>query len=135
MKFEFHDTKIRALFAFTDDIRKNEKQFSINSGNITVLWNRNETEVELEIDELNIRLLPNQLVTITYLQHISFEKTYLSLTAFLFNREFYCISDHDSAVLCNGILFFGTHNLPIIAIPNDQERKFNTLYEVFEERV
>jgi AraC family 4-hydroxyphenylacetate 3-monooxygenase operon regulatory protein len=67
------------------------------------------------------------------LQHISFEKTYLSLTAFLFNREFYCISDHDSEVLCNGILFFGTHNLPIIAIPNDQERKFNTLYEVFED--
>lgn len=133
MKFEFHDIKIGSLFAFTDDIRKNEKQFSVNSGNITVLWNRNETYVELEIDELTIRLLPNQLVTTTYLQHISFEKTNLPLTAFLFNREFYCISDHDTEVSCNGILFFGTQDLPIITIPKDQKRKFKALYEVFED--
>lgn len=133
MKFEFHDIKIGSLFAFTDDIRKNEKQFSVNSGNITVLWNRNETDVVLEIDELTIRLLPNQLVTTTYLQHISFEKTSSPLTAFLFNREFYCILDHDSEVSCNGILFFGTQDLPIITIPKDQKRKFKALYEVFED--
>lgn len=133
MKFEFHDAKIGSLFAFTDDIRKNEKQFSVNSGNIAVLWNRNETTVLLEVDEMTISLLPNQLVTTTYLQYISFEKTCLPLTAFLFNREFYCISDHDSEVSCNGILFFGTQDLPIITIPKNQERKFNTLYEVFED--
>ena len=87
----------------------------------------------LEVDEMTISLLPNQLLTTTYLQHISFEKTNFPLTAFLFNREFYCISDHDSEVSCNGILFFGTQDLPIITIPKDQERKFNTLYEVFED--
>ncbi len=133
MKFEFHDKKIGSLFAFTDDIRKNEKQFSVNSGNITVLWNRNKNAILLEVDEMTISLLPNQLLTTTYLQHISFEKTNFPLTAFLFNREFYCISDHDSEVSCNGILFFGTQDLPIITIPKDQERKFNTLYEVFED--
>jgi AraC-like DNA-binding protein len=133
MKFEFHDKKIGSLFAFTNDIRKNEKQFSINSGNITVLWNRNKNAILLEVDEMTISLLPNQLLTTTYLQHISFEKTNFPLTAFLFNREFYCISDHDSEVSCNGILFFGTQDLPIITIPKDQERKFNTLYEVFED--
>ncbi|KAG1649121.1 Pyruvate kinase 1 [Nymphon striatum] len=42
-------------------------------------------------------------------------------------------TDHDSEVSCNGILFFGTQDLPIITIPKDQERKFNTLYEVFED--
>lgn len=133
MKFEFHDSQIGSLFAFTDDIRKNEKQFSVNSGNIAVLWNRNQTTVLLEVDEMIISLLPNQLVTTTYLQYISFEKTGFALTAFLFNREFYCISDHDSEVSCNGILFFGTQDLPIITIPKNQERKFNTLYEVFED--
>lgn len=133
MKFEFHDTKIGSSFAFTDDIKKNQKQFSVNSGNITVLWNRNASAIELEVDELTIRLMPNQLMTTTYLQHTSFDKSLLPLTAFLFNREFYCISDHDSEVSCNGILFFGTQDLPIISIPKDQERKFNTLYEVFED--
>ncbi|MEP3208830.1 MAG: helix-turn-helix domain-containing protein [Maribacter sp.] len=133
MKFEFHDHKIGSLFAFTNDIKKNENRISINSANITILWNRNETATELEVDGLRIRLLPNQLMTTTYLQHISYENTKLPLTAFLFNREFYCISDHDSEVSCNGILFFGTQDLPIVTVPKNQERKFNTLYEVFED--
>ncbi len=133
MKYQFNDEILGSLFAFTDDIKRDENQFKINSGNISILWNRNNKSVEIQVDELTIQLLPNQLMTTTYLQHISFDKTDLSLTAFLFNREFYCISDHDSEVSCNGILFFGAQNLPIVTIPKDQERKFTNLYEVFED--
>ncbi|TMM59159.1 helix-turn-helix domain-containing protein [Maribacter algarum] len=131
MKFEFHDKKIGSLFAFTDDIKSNENRFSVNTGNITILWNRNDSVTELEVDGLRVQLLPNQLMTTTYLQKISYENSNLPLTAFLFNREFYCISDHDSEVSCNGILFFGTQDLPIVTIPEGQNRKFETLYEVF----
>ena len=105
----------------------------MNAGNITILWNRNKIAVEVKVDDMAFQLFPNQLMTTTYLQYISYDKTVLPLTAFLFNREFYCISDHDSEVSCNGILFFGTQDLPIITIPKGQERKFNTLYEVFED--
>lgn len=133
MKFEFHDNKIGSLFGFTDDIKKNENLFSNKSGNINILWNRNSEDIDIEIDGLSMALLPNQLVTTTYLQHVTYRSTQLPLTAFLFNREFYCINDHDSEVSCNGILFFGTQDLPIITIPQEQERKFNTLYEVFED--
>ncbi len=133
MKFEFRDSKIGSLFGFTDDIKKNENLFSGRSGNISILWNRNKDAIAVEIDGLSIQLLPDQLVTTTYLQHVSYKNTVLPLTAFLFNREFYCINDHDSEVSCNGILFFGTQDLPIITIPKAQQRKFNTLYEVFED--
>jgi AraC-like DNA-binding protein len=133
MKFEFHDPKIGSLFGLTDDVKKHQNQFADASGNINILWNRNDEPVELIVDTMTFRLLPNQLLTTTYLHHVSYESTKAPLTAFLFNREFYCISDHDSEVSCNGILFFGTQNLPIISIPNNQERKFNSLYEVFED--
>ena len=133
MKFEFHDPKIGSLFGFTDNIKKFQNQFANASGNINILWNRNNEILELVVDDMTIRLLPNQLLTTTYLHNISFNKTELPVTAFLFNREFYCISDHDREVSCNGILFFGTQDLPIISIPKNQERKFNTLYEVFED--
>lgn len=133
MKFEFQDTKIGSLFGFTDDIKKNENLFSNKSGNINILWNRNKAPVDLQIDNLSIQLLPDQLVTTTYLQYVSYQKTNLPVTAFLFNREFYCINDHDSEVSCNGILFFGTQDLPIITIPQEQKRKFDTLHEVFED--
>ncbi|MRI01333.1 helix-turn-helix domain-containing protein [Kriegella sp. EG-1] len=131
MKYEFHDSKIGSLLGFTDDIKKNGNLFSNKSANISILWNRNNEVVFLEIDGLLIDLKPNQLVTTTYLQHVSYKSTQLPITAFLFNREFYCINDHDAEVSCNGILFFGTQDLPIITIPESQERKFYTFYEVF----
>ncbi len=34
---------------------------------------------------------------------------------------------------CNGILFFGTQDIPIISIPDDQKPKFKLLYQVFVE--
>lgn len=133
MKFEFNDTKLGSHLGFTNDIKKYQNQFSIQSGNICMLWNRNNLPLELHIDGMPIELLPDQLVTTTYLQHVSYEKTELPLTAFHFNREFYCINDHDHEVSCNGILFFGTQDLPIITIPVEQKRKFETLYEVFQD--
>lgn len=133
MRYEFYDRKLGSIFGLTDDIKKDAQSFSITDGTINFLWNRNSEALEIQIDDAPIILLPNQLVTVTYLQHISFKNTKLPLTSFLFNREFYCISDHDNEVSCNGILFFGTQDIPIITIPKNQERKFNTLYEVFED--
>ena len=133
MKFEFQDAKIGSLLGFTDDIKKFENHFSINEGNISILWNRNQNPLKLAVDGVPVVLLPHQLITTTYLQHVSYEMTTAPLTAFLFNREFYCIRDHDDEVSCNGILFFGTQDLPVITIPPEQRRKFNSLYEVFED--
>ncbi|MFS4454521.1 helix-turn-helix domain-containing protein [Maribacter sp. 2304DJ31-5] len=133
MKFEFHDSKLNSIFGFTDDIKTYEDSFSLKDGNISILWNRNEEPIDFCIDGFTIELLPNQLVTTTYLQHVSFSRTRLPLTAFLFNREFYCINDHDSEVSCNGILFFGTQDLPIVTVPETQLNKFNLLFEIFVE--
>ncbi|QXP50895.1 helix-turn-helix domain-containing protein [Cellulophaga sp. HaHa_2_95] len=133
MKYEFYDTNLGSIFGLTDDIKKDEKSFRINSSTISFLWNRNSTALELTIDDATILLQPNQIVTTTYLHHVSFVRTELPLTSFLFNREFYCIADHDSEVSCNGILFFGTQDLPVITIPEAQEKKFETLYEIFQD--
>ena len=133
MRFEYHNAQLGSVFGLSEDIKKDQDYFSIREKTIKILWNRNQEPVIFEIDGLEIELLPNQLVTTTYLQHVSYTKTSLPLTAFTFNREFYCIVDHDSEVSCNGILFFGTQDLPIISIPEDQQRKFNILFEVFQE--
>ncbi len=133
MRFEFTNTKMGSIFGLTEDIKKDKDYFSIRSKTIQILWNRGDCPVSFEVDEIEVTLLPNQLVTTTYLQKVSYKNTKNPLTAFTFNREFYCISDHDSEVSCNGILFFGTQDIPIITIPKDQLRKFNILFEVFLE--
>lgn len=131
MKFEFNDVKKGSVFGLTDNISADESYFSKANECICILWNRNSTSLEIMIDNETITLKQDQLVTTTYLQQVSYAKTNVPLTAFLFNREFYCIRDHDEEVSCNGILFFGTQDLPIVTIPNDQKKKFDTLFEVF----
>ena len=133
MKFEFHDPKLGSLFGLTNDIKNTRNQFSIGAGNISILWNKNEKPVTVEVDGIPFELLPDQLMTTTYLQHVSYEKAEVPITAFVFNREFYCIRDHDEEVSCNGILFFGTQDIPIVSIPENQKPKFNLLYQVFVE--
>jgi AraC-like DNA-binding protein len=118
---------------FTNDFKKDEQRFSNTSGSIKFLWNRNCEPVMVHVDGMPMELLPDQLVTVTYLQHVSLKETKLPIVAIFFNREFYCIFDHDSEVSCNGILFFGTQDLPIVTIPEDQLKKFNLLYDMFVE--
>ncbi len=131
MKLEYFDPMLEAAFGLTNDIATHWDQFSITDGTIKILWNRNDEDVRFWVDDFEILLRPNQMTTITYLQHVRFQKSTASITAFTFNRAFYCIVDHDEEISCNGILFFGTQDLPIITIPDDQLRKFNTLFDVF----
>ncbi len=133
MKLQYYDHKLEAILGLTDDIKRDLNRFSHTDNTIKFLWNRNEEAVHFQVDGLDLELQPNQLVTVTYLQNVSFESSQHPITAFLFNRAFYCIADHDSEVSCNGILFFGTQDLPIIQIPESQLNRFNLLYEVFVE--
>nr|WP_298996401.1 helix-turn-helix domain-containing protein [uncultured Allomuricauda sp.] len=132
-KYEYKDSKLGSIIGFTDNIQKNIDHFSITENTIKFLWNRNDKAVNLTVDNIPIELGSNHVMTITYLHNVSFEKSQLPLTGILFNREFYCIADHDSEVSCNGILFFGTQDIPIIAVKKDQKRKFDLWHEVFTE--
>lgn len=133
MHYEYYNRKLGSLLGVTTNIQTDRDLFSLNSGNIAILWNRNKVSLKFYLDGAAIILQPNQLVTTTYLQHVEYVKKQPPITAFLFNREFYCINDHDSEVSCNGILFFGTQDLPIITIPDNQLVKFNLLHDIFIE--
>lgn len=133
MKYEFHDSKLESIFGMTDFLQMDESYFSIQDKVIKILWNRNPEPIRLQIDGISFELKSQQILTITYFQHVTYPNEHPPITAFLFNREFYCIFDHDSEVSCNGILFFGTQDIPIIHIPTKQERKFELLHEVIVE--
>ncbi|MEL6637607.1 MAG: helix-turn-helix domain-containing protein [Bacteroidota bacterium] len=133
MRFEYTDQKLGSIFGLTDHLQVDEKAFSLQKGIIKLLWNRNPHPVRVYVDDLEIVLHPQQVLSTTFFQYVRYERDSPPLTAFLFNREFYCIVDHDEEVSCNGILFFGTQDLPIISIPSGQVRKFSILLEVMVE--
>jgi AraC family 4-hydroxyphenylacetate 3-monooxygenase operon regulatory protein len=131
MKFEYVNKKSDSFFGLTDNLKKDEPSFCERAGLVKMLWNMNTRSTGFYIDDRKINLEPNQILTTTFFHHLTFEKSTLPLTCFLFNREFYCLNDHDHEVSCNGILFYGTQDIPIIKIPGEQDTKFKLLYKVF----
>ncbi len=117
----------------SDDIARRRAPLPGEDQAIQILWNRGSSETSLEIDGAEWTLMPGQIVTTTYLHRLRWHSTRPEITALRFNREFYCIIDHDDEVSCNGILFFGTQELPVVDIPAAQQRKFQMLFEVLVE--
>ena len=130
MIYTYTEKPLNTVFAITDDYEKDEYQIKQWTDTIKILWNRSAEPIEIRLDDISISLQSNQITTTTYLQYFSIQKANTPLTALLFNRSFYCIQDHDAEVSCNGIIFFGTQDIPLISLDEIEQRKFGLLYEV-----
>ena len=133
MYLEFTENKLNSIFRLTDELHRFDSDHFLQNGLISILWNRSEHDITFHIDNIPITLKPQQITTSTYLQKVSFKGAGEGLVAFMFNREFYCIQDHDSEVSCNGIIFFGTQDLPIITLDESEAKSLGILYMVFLE--
>ncbi|WCO01520.1 helix-turn-helix domain-containing protein [Psychroserpens ponticola] len=95
----------------------------------TFIWAQAEA-IEIVIDSLPFTIQPHSILALTpiqYLQYISGKDAIM----YQFNREFYCIKDHDQEVSCVGVLFFGNTNIPIIHLDKTEQHKFQMLHDVF----
>jgi len=63
-------------------------------------------------------------------QSFSFEAME-DLVAWQFNREFYCIVDHDAEVSCVGLLFYTNEDVVALTMREENARRFELLAEVF----
>ncbi len=55
------------------------------------------------------------------------------ITAWQYNRDFYCIVDHDNEVSCAGFLFYGSYGHLFIKLDRSNQRKLEMLRSVFVE--
>ena len=133
MFFQFKDKKLESVFGITGDYGGNWDRFSQKNDLVSIIWNQNDKPVSVEIDAVPLTIEPNQIITLTYLQKVKFDGLEAPLTGFVFNREFYCLLDHDEEVSCNGILFFGSQDLAIVALNDKDKSSFELLLEVFKE--
>lgn len=88
------------------------------------------TPATVNIDSIPITIEPHSILVLTDLQAIELVNGN-NLIVYQFNQEFYCIKDHDKEVSCSGLLFFGNIHMPIIQLNKEQEKKLDTLNEVF----
>jgi len=65
-------------------------------------------------------------------QSFTFEEP-RQITAWQYNRDFYCIVDHDNEVSCAGFLFFGSYGQLFITLDKSNQRKLEILKNIFIE--
>lgn len=131
MKLTYHDKSLDGIFRMTDEIQTTMDFVDPDLKLIHILWNKGANSVQVIIDNIPITIGSNQAITLTYYHTVKLTCHQGELVAFSFNREFYCIQDHDQEVSCNGVIFFGTQELPLITLEAESQRKFNLLLQVF----
>ncbi len=132
MKHKIFDSKSGAFFHFTEDICSDiEEVFSLNGPN-HILWNRSKENFLFHCDDKEVYLRSNSFCTITALNQIHIPKQNSTLTVISFNREFYCLRDHDHEISCNGILFYGAQELPVLKINKSDQLVFENLIKLFQ---
>jgi AraC family transcriptional activator of pobA len=98
----------------------------------TIAWNRGEKQT-VSIDGSTYDFKPQTILPLMFNQSFYFERP-ADIVAWQFNREFYCIVDHDSEVSCVGFLF-GMNDNVFIDLDEDTQRKLQLLLDVFVEEL
>ena len=97
------------------------------------VWSHDDA-VFLEIDGVPTQIEPHHIVALTPIQQVRITSEG-NATVYQFNREFYCIQDHDKEVSCMGLLFFGADSIPIVALDAVEQGKYDMLHQVFLEEL
>lgn len=94
----------------------------------TIAWNPGEKQT-VTIDGTVHEFPSNTLLTLLFNQSFSFERSE-DIIAWQFNREFYCLIDHDREVSCVGFLFGSTDHI-LIALNEEAQEKLKLLSAIF----
>ncbi|MEO1254300.1 MAG: helix-turn-helix domain-containing protein [Bacteroidota bacterium] len=96
---------------------------------LTIAWNKGADQ-QVDVDDTKVLLTSNHVIVLNANQSFRFDNAE-DIIAWQFNREFYCIVDHDHEVSCAGLLFYGANGVPIIRLDDSDARKFDVLFQVF----
>ena len=130
----FERTSIDGSFHYADgnDLEQTLKE---TGNHLKFFWNYGGLPLKLLVDQQQVTLEPNHLLSCTYLQKIVIlkEQVFPEVLLLAFNREFYCIHTHDAEVSCNGFLFFGSNFTPMVVLDEKENGRLRTLASVLQE--
>ena len=98
-------------------------------GPFMIAWNRG-ADRRIWVDDVPVLLPAGAFLPLVSSQSLCLEQT-TALTLWQFDREFYCIVDHDAEVSCAGLLFYGGTGLPILRVAPEEQHSYETLFHVF----
>lgn len=131
MKLEYSNIKDEGRFILTNFSCGPSMQLLDRKGLYKILWAR-DNGVSMVVDGYRLELKKNQVIFCTPLNIMELKQN-SGLIAIVFNREFYCIRDHDNEVSCYGFLFFGSSTPPIISLSEKEVNSFEAMFLMLKE--
>jgi AraC family transcriptional activator of pobA len=96
---------------------------------LTIAWNRGPAQ-RIYVDDIGYELPEDGLALLVVAHTFYFDRPE-DIVAWGFNRDFYCVIDHDQEVSCAGFIFYGFPNPMILAPDENTVRKISLLLPVF----
>lgn len=99
----------------------------------TFVFNKGEDQ-DVWIDEVKYIMPAHSVLPLVFTQHFHFSQPE-TLVAWQFNRDFYCIQNHDKEVGCIGFLFYGIHHPMFIALDEGEMKSLLNIEKVFTQEI
>lgn len=104
--------------------------FGPDSGyQLTIAWNRGADQ-RIYVDDVGYELAENGLALLVVAHTFRFDRPE-DIVAWGFNRDFYCVVDHDQEVSCVGFIFYGFPNPMILSPDATTVNKLSLLLSIF----
>lgn len=133
MQHVFSEFSTNALLKIGDLSLLSQSSEGAIVGLYTFIW-ATSGPIQVLVDGVPTSIDAHHILALTPNQHLSILEKNEALV-YQFNKEFYCVRDHDKEVSCVGLLFFGAKNIPIIALNVQEQQKFTRLHGVFLEEM
>ena len=132
MNFYFANQLKESILNLTDFNCASSQELLKKNNRYKIIWAKDKDAI-LTVDGYTIELKKDQVIFCTPLNVIEIALGQKGIMSIVFNREFYCIRDHDEEVSCNGFLFFGSSEPPVITLSGREQKSYRALYHLFEE--
>ncbi len=134
MNYKYHDTISEAEFVLAES-EFTKKADEKDSRFFRFVWNRSGYSKSFMVDDIPLDLKPNQVLACTNLQQvrINADESPQGIVSLCFNRPFYCVHTNDEEVSCNGLLFFGSDQAPVLFLDGTEEEILETLLRVLKD--
>jgi len=133
MILSYSEPSTSALLHFVKDEQSfdrlyfRDQEFSL----LTIAWNTGPAQ-KVYIDEVEY-VFPSQTVLPLMVSDSFRFETPKDIIAWQFNRDFYCVIDHDQEVSCVGFIFYGNDKNMFIELDEKHQRKLHLLIQIFED--
>ncbi len=134
MKHTFNNSKDTGQINLVLEEQSFEQNYYLQQADFnfhSIAWNRGPAQV-INIDEVQYLFAENSILPIMLNQSFSFENME-HIVLWQFNREFYCIANHDAEVGCVGFIFFGPSPTMFVSLDEEDIKMMNSLLMLFEE--